>query len=273
MGTTELAHGVVHLLGLLEVAQVARALDHDTAAGGLRQSTDVVLVASYRFGVAATVVILPSPLLPTMAYARLADALRGAGVKPLIADPTLRLGHAVDELMERWAHDAAQSDLLVAHSNAGLPSPVVRSRTNSRTRIVFMDAALLPEAGKSSLAPPALRDAVASLADERGVLPPWTRWWPQETVRTVIPGDLVQAIDGACPRLPVAYFDQNIEVPHGWTSAPNAYLAFGETYAAELDFARGLFWPTDRIEGAHLQFLHEPVLVAERVLALARGLC
>lgn len=228
---------------------------------------------SYRFGVAATVVILPSPLLPAMAYARLADALRGAGEEPLIADPTLPIGYPVDELMERWAQDAERSDLLVAHSNAGLLAPVVRSRTHSGTRIVFMDAALLPETGESPLAPQALRDAVAGLADERGVLPPWTRWWPQETLRTVVPADLVESIDEACPRLPVGYFDQRIEAPHGWAGAPNAYLAFGETYAAELDFARRLSWPTDSIEGAHLHFLHEPVLVAERLLALARGLC
>jgi hypothetical protein len=61
-----------------------------------------------------------------MAYARLGDALRCAGEEPLIVDPTSTTGHRVAELIERWAKDAEQSDLLVAHSNAGLLAPVVR---------------------------------------------------------------------------------------------------------------------------------------------------
>lgn len=237
-----------------------------TATPGLVQRGRIVAP------VTATVGILPSPLLPAMAYGRLSDALHSAGAEPMIVDPTLTTGHPVDDLIERWAKEAEQFDVLVAHSNAGFLAPVVRSRTTNRPRIVFMDAALLPEAGQSSLAPQSLRDTVAKLADEHGVIPSWTRWWPQETLRTVIPDDLVDAIDRACPQLPVTYFDQHIEVPQGWASAPNAYLAFGGTYAAELGFARGRSWPTDSIDGTHLHFLHQPELVADRILALAREL-
>jgi hypothetical protein len=202
------------------------------------------------------------------------EALRSSGVEPLIADPgpALATGHSVDNLIEHWVKDAKESDLLVAHSNAGLLAPVVRSRTGGRARIVFMDAALLPEAGQSLLAPHPLRDALASLADDRGVLPPWTRWWPQDTLRTVIREDMVDAIERACPRLPVAYFDQHVEAPHGWASAANAYVAFGDTYASELGFARDHSWPTACIAGGHLHFLREPGLVAGRILSLAREL-
>ena len=218
--------------------------------------------------------ILPSPLLPATVYAAMSDALRRAGVEPLVVDPSpaLATGHSVDDLIEHWVSGARETDLLIAHSNAGLLAPVVRSRTGTRARIVFVDAALLPETGQSLLAPHPLRDALASLADDRGVLPPWTRWWPPDTLRTDIPEDLVDAIDRACPRLPVAYFDQHVEAPSGWASGANAYLAFGDTYADELGFARGHSWPTDSIDGGHLHFLRQPRLVADRILTLASEL-
>ncbi len=220
---------------------------------------------------AASVLILPSPLLPTVAYAPLSEALRGAGLAPVVADPSpaRATGRSVDALVEQWVQDAQGSELLVAHSNAGLTAPVVRSRAGTGARIVFLDAALLPEAGRAPLAPAPLRDGLASRADERGMLPPWTRWWPGDTLRTVVPEHLVDTIDRACPRLPLAYFDQHVEAPPGWTGAANAYLSFGDTYAGQLRFAGDHAWPTDRVDGGHLHFLHQPELVADRIVALA----
>ena len=214
--------------------------------------------------------MLPSPLLPATAYSLLVDGLRAAGAEPSIADPSLDGSQGADDLVLRWASGIDRAELLVAHSNAGLLAPLVRAQRSSSVPIVFMDAALLPELGVAKLAPEGFRSHLAGLADERGILPPWTRWWPRGTLSAVVPDDLFDAIDRTCPRLPVHYFDHQVEAPFAWASGPNAYLAFGATYDAELDFARSRTWPTHRMDGGHLHFLHRPADVAERVLAMAR---
>ena len=55
--------------------------------------------------------------------------------------------------------------------------------------------------------------------------------------------------------------------PHRY---PGAYLAFGDTYAEDRVTALALGWPTATITGRHLHQLHQPDVVAERILALAR---
>jgi hypothetical protein len=57
-----------------------------------------------------------------------------------------------------------------------------------------------------------------------------------------------------------------------WGDLPYAYLAFGATYADVLAGAREAGWPTDVLPGRHLEVLHAPVVVADRVLALAQRL-
>jgi len=155
----------------------------------------------------------------------------------------------------------------VAHSNAGLLAPLVRARTDQP--VVFMDAALLPDRGDCTLAPPALHEVLSGLADEQGNLPPWTRWWAPDALAEVIPASLHDPIERSCPRLPLSYLDQVVHAPDGWVDAPNAYLGFATTYAEEQARARGHGWPTHTVEGGHLHFLHEPETVARAVLDLA----
>ena len=217
----------------------------------------------------AHVLVLPSPLLPAVVYSGLVQALREQGCDASTADPGPAVDSPIDDVVEQWSAAAAQTDLLVAHSNAGLLAPLVRARARPTGRVVFMDAALPPEAGSATLAPPALRTMLAGLADDDGLLPPWTRWWPPEAVAAAIPARMLAQVDSACPRLPTAYFDQRVAAPEGWVSAANAFLAFGDTYAAELELAREHGWLTSTMDGSHLHFLHEPDEVAHRLLVLA----
>ena len=53
---------------------------------------------------------------------------------------------------------------------------------------------------------------------------------------------------------------------------PSAYLAFGDTHAAEQEFARAHGWPVAVVDGQHLHFMHDPRTVAQRVVALAAAL-
>jgi hypothetical protein len=70
----------------------------------------------------------------------------------------------------------------------------------------------------------------------------------------------------------MSYFDTELRFSRGWVKAPNAYLAFGSTYAEEFAFAQKQGWPSKRVAGGHLHFLYDPESVAADVLALTEKL-
>ncbi len=75
------------------------------------------------------------------------------------------------------------------------------------------------------------------------------------------------------PLLPTsAYVDLVAALQREGTAARVAYLAFGDTYAAEQRCARELRWPTRTLDGAHLLFLYEPEQVSAAILGLLREL-
>jgi hypothetical protein len=172
-------------------------------------------------------------------------------------------------LVERWRPLTAGAGLLVAHSNAGYLAPLVRPQPT--TPVVFVDAALPPASGTTRLAPVRFRAQLAALAEADGLLPAWTRWWPREAIAEVVPAELVDRIDGDCPRVALEYLDSEVAAPDGWATGPNAYLAFGETYADELAFATENGWCTSTLIGGHLHLLWDPSGVAEAVDRLARS--
>ena len=217
----------------------------------------------------SSVLVLPSPLLPGSAYRDLAGALTARGTDTLVAPATLGPGEGAHDLVRRWGPLVAAETTLVAHSNAGYLAPLVRDLGSVRSPIVFMDAALLPVVGGTSLAPPRLRAMLAVLADRTGLLPPWTRWWPPAVMDEVLPPDRRDEVDRDCARLTLGYFDATVDAPPDWTAGPNAYLAFGSTYTQELDQARDLGWPCATLDGGHLHFMHHPQAVAAQIQALA----
>lgn len=213
------------------------------------------------------VAILPSPLLGVTAYAALRDVFVSAGHDATVLSG-IRPGESAADLASRWAVEADRSSLLVAHSNAGLLAPLVRAALTAPTFVVFMDAALPSAAGPTALAPAPFRELLGGLVADDGLLPPWTRWWPRADVMDVVPADRFDQLDASCPRLPLSYFDELITAPDGWVDDSNAYLAFADTYAEELRFARDHSWRTLRLTGGHLHFVRDPVGVAEAVMRL-----
>ncbi len=215
----------------------------------------------------ADLLLLPSPLLPASAYEGLAKALRNLGRDVTVAPAALAHGEGATDLVARWSALAGPGLTVVAHSNAGLTAPSVRACSEG-SRLVFMDAALPPESGSTAFAPEGFRAHLATLADEHGVLPPWTRWWSRDDLAGVIPEHRFDELDRTCPRLPLRYFHGRLTPPPNWATRPCAYLAFGDTYSTEIEFARARGWPVMVIAGGHLHFLHEPVTVAQRLLDL-----
>jgi hypothetical protein len=167
----------------------------------------------------------------------------------------------------RTVVETRRPDVVLAHSNAGLYA----ASAAGGAPVVYVDAALPPEEGEATLAPDELLAQLSAMADDDGLLPPWTRWWPEADLKAVLPDAVaLERIRAAEQRLPLAYFRARLGPPSRWAAAPQAYLALGDTYADELALARRLGWPTAVIEGAaHLHHLVEPDAVAASVVELA----
>ena len=158
-------------------------------------------------------------------------------------------------------------DLLVTHSNGGrYAAPAAPG-----VPVVHVDAALPPAGGdEATMAPSAMLEHLAGLADDDGLLPPWSRWWPEDEFAQVLPDPVARAaLREQEPRMPLSYFRSRLGAPPGWAEQPQAYLAFGGTYARETAFAREHGWPTTVLEGAgHLHHLVDPGAVADAVVDL-----
>jgi hypothetical protein len=158
--------------------------------------------------------------------------------------------------------------VLVPHSNAGLYVPAV-SAVRDVVAAVLVDAALPPAGGPAPVAPPELLGGLDRLVGSDGVLPPWTDWWDEAQLAPLFPDAATRsAVEADQPRVPLEYLRGTVPVPDGWTSLPAAYLAFGETYAAERDRAAGWGWPVRTLAGAHLHPVVDPEAVAAAVLGL-----
>lgn len=215
-----------------------------------------------------TVLLLPSPFLGPSASRPLVDEVRAAGRDAVLADAAdPRSG---DALVERWVATARRTGAtaLVAHSNAGYLAPLVRAALDPALPLVLVDAALPPREGATRLAPDAFRAHLAGLADDAGLLPPWTSWWDEADLAAVVPADQRGAVEAECPRVPLAYVDSSVTAPPGWTDGPTAYLAYGDTYAPEADAAASYGWPVVRLDGGHLHHLVDPAGVAAEVVRL-----
>ncbi|HEU5242139.1 MAG TPA: hypothetical protein VFU25_09000 [Ornithinibacter sp.] len=216
-------------------------------------------------------VLLPSPFLPTRAYDPLVASLQHRGWDVVVATTREVLdGPEPVRRAYRTCVERERPDVVVAHSNAGR----FAAAAAEGVPVVYVDAALPPEKGEASLAPESLLGHLAGLADEEGILPPWTRWWPDEDLAAVVPDpQQLAAIRAEEPRVLLSYVRSRLGAPSGWREAPQAYLALGGTYAAELDLARRLGWPTTVLEGArHLHHLVDPGAVAAAVMGLAERL-
>lgn len=214
-------------------------------------------------------VLLPSPLVGAATWQSVAEVLRRGGASVSVASTD---GCTTPEQVQAAyvaAVPAAEPRVvLVPHSNAGYLAPGVAGAVGA-AGVVYVDAALPPTTGPATLAPPAFLEFLADLADEDGMLPPWTQWWDDEA-NALFPDDATRAaVVAGQPRLPLAYFRAVVRPPAGWTARPSGYLAFGDTYAEELHRATALGWPTRLLEGGHLHLLRDPVQVAAAITELA----
>lgn len=214
--------------------------------------------------------LVPSPLLGPATWRPVEAWLRGQGHQVEVVDfgPAPRTAAVVVNAVAAAAGD--QAVVLVPHSNSGLYAPHLTSLVNVEAT-VYVDAALPArglDAGETQLAPTAFLDFLRDLADQRGLLPPWTEWWGDD-ISDLFPDAAVRrAVEREQQRLPLTYFTSRVPVPRDWTARRASYLAFGDTYADEREYAAIQGWATRTITGNHLHALHDPVAVGTSILDL-----
>ena len=214
------------------------------------------------YGDRVTLLFLPSPLLGPAAWAPVA-ALLDARVADTAGATTPTAVMAAFEAAARGLSEV----VLVPHSNAGLYVPRLAERIGARAA-VYVDAALAGDRPDTPLAPPRFLELLEELAGADGLLPPWTQWW--DDVSELFPDEASRAaVEAGEPRLPLSYFTSRVAVPPGWVERPNAYLAFGDTYADEVAFALSQDWPLTVLPGRHLHQLVAPEEVAAAIEELA----
>lgn len=215
-------------------------------------------------------VLLASPLLGPAVWAKVAAELRDRGRAVTVA-PSPGPVRSPDEVLDSWIATLPDNEvLLVPHSNAGLYVAALAEAVEV-AGVVFVDALLPSGAPTARTAEPPFRDLLGELADDEGLLPPWTLWWPDVT--PLFPDPQARAaVEAEQPRLPLAYFDAEVPTPDGWRSLPAAYLGFGDTYAEEQAEAHRRGWPLETMPGLHLHQLVDPVAVSDALLRLEAAL-
>jgi hypothetical protein len=225
----------------------------------------------------AVLCLLPSPLLGPACWRPVSEVLSDRGFEVAAAGGPSS-GHAPRTGADAFAAYLAaipprRDVVLVPHSNAGLfvPSLAAARRVAG---YVFVDAGLpLDGADRVRMIPPEFYEMLAGQADDAGLLPPWTQWWDEDSVSELFPdAGTREAVEREQSRLPLSYFAETLPVPSGWPSRPGAYLAFGDTYAAERAAAIGRGWPVTTLPGEHLHMLVDPVEVAGAITALIASL-
>jgi hypothetical protein len=223
-------------------------------------------------------VLVHSPSTGPAIWRPVAERLVAAGHRVRVPS-LLRVGAGAPPFWPRVV-DAVRDDLrqvpadsplvLVAHSNAGLFLPVIRSGLDRPVSgSVFVDAALPARSGPTPVAPPELLDFLRPMA-VNGRLPRWTDWWDEADVAPMFPDPQTRrTVVEEQPTLPLSYYEQHIPVPEGWDDHPCSYLLFGPPYEDLADEARRRDWRVAHLPGAHLHQIVDPVGTARHLVELA----
>jgi hypothetical protein len=202
--------------------------------------------------VAATgFVLVASPFTGPFAWSRVADVLRGRGLRVAV--------HGADEPI-------AGPTVLVGHSGAGSRLPAIAQELGAVQHAVFVDA-LLPHPGRSwaQTVPHEFVEKLASQAVD-GRLPPWPEWWGEDAMRALLPDDALRArFVAECASVPVAVLHA---VMPDVAVLLATFVQLSATYASETAAARELGCATVVLDLHHLALLTDPEAVADALLAV-----
>ncbi|MFI7574481.1 hypothetical protein [Micromonospora sp. NPDC049497] len=221
-----------------------------------------------------TFVLLTSPFLGPSVWEPAASVLVARGHDVVVPSlPPLPL-HSPDEVLcaLRDCLPEQGEPVLVPHSNAGLYVPALVAARPVRAA-VFLDAVLPPASGRIPVAPERLRATLRSRVGADGLLPYWSEWWSDSDVAALFPDPQTRRrVEADQRRVPWDYLTADVVVPPGWDSVPTGYVAFGTTYADELQRAADRGWPVRCLDGRHLHMTCDPEVVASTLIEVATEL-
>jgi hypothetical protein len=167
--------------------------------------------------------------------------------------------------------DPGQPLVLVAHSNAGVFVPVITAGlARPLASLIFADATIPAASGHTPTAEETFLPFLHHLAGPDGRLPRWTDWWDEHDVASMFPSEQIrQRVTAEQPRLPLAYYQEQVPAPAGWAEHACAYLLFGPAYQDQARQARERGWPVHSLPGEHLHQVVDPHGVAHALLGLA----
>lgn len=219
--------------------------------------------------------LVHSPLVGPTTWRPVADLLRHGGTAVAVPDLT----GVADAPGPHWrwfvdaavgAADGLAGPVTVAgHSGAGALLPAIGAALADRCAgLVFVDAVVPPTDGVHRTSP-----AMVGFLDEQtvdGRLRPWLDWWPAEVVADLVPDAAARAALAAeLPRLPRAFYDEEIPVPDGWSAGACGYLRLSAAYDDDLAEAQRRGWPTRVLDTTHLGQFTDPGPAAAAIAALA----
>lgn len=214
--------------------------------------------------------LLPSPLLGPSSWQPVADVLSDRGWAVADVPQLFRAPRCVADVLGAFlaAIPSDRDVVLVPHSNAGLFVPSLAAQRRA-VGYVFVDAGLPLNAGSFvPMIPAEFRGVLAGKADDAGLLPPWTQWWDEDLSELFPDARTRGIVEREQHRLPLTYFVESVPVPASWPARPGAFLAFGDTYAAERAAAVTRGWPVTTLPGEHLHMLADPDGVATAIIDL-----
>jgi hypothetical protein len=214
--------------------------------------------------------LIHSPLVGPLTVQPLADELRRRGWTAIT--PDLRPALAGPRPLWRSFVDAAcaatvRADVIIGHSGAGVMLPSIAEHLRP-ARVVFVDA-VVPGVGASYAPSERFAEFIASLADGP-LLPPWHEWWGPETMAALVPdGALRQRLADDTPRVPRSFYADAVDLPARWPRGDGwRYVQLSPAYDEDCALARSFGWPTDRLDGHHLDLVTRPAEVCDSIIGL-----
>lgn len=213
-----------------------------------------------------------SPLVGPSSLKRLAAAATSAGHEVALPDLTPIARAEYPQLrFVQLATEAARAlttpVIVVGHSGAGVFLPKIGSIIEDLGGLVFVDAVLPPRED-----PHRTPEGMKTLLDEQtvdGILRPWLDWWPAEVVADIlpVPGDRAE-LASDMPQLPRSFYEIEVDVPHGWSTASCGYIQLSPAYVQETQEAIVRGWPSLPLDSTHLGPHTEPNLVLDALLRI-----
>jgi Alpha/beta hydrolase family len=144
------------------------------------------------------IVLVTGPLVGASSWAPTADRLRAAGARVQVPDVLTRSGSAPS--WSTWTSHLAdlvsvdEEPILVGHSSASTLVADLATKIPVRG-LIIVDGDIPPASGSAPPVRVTLHEFIAELADEDGLLPPWSQWWLKDRRRAQLVGIDTLALD------------------------------------------------------------------------------